>query len=275
MATFFQVGRRYSREELADVIGLPADRRKGGPWATGYSRWGDEVFVFSNVGIAGRTGHDYPNRWDGKLLVWMGKTGSSAHQPLIQDMVTGRMPTHVFWRGRDRAPFTYAGIATAVSVRETVPVEVTWSFDEPVQAPTAWAGHSKGAEEELGASRPVYRRGPPPSPGERTLLAVNGPASVYLMRLTGPVASFFPNLQPGYAVIKVGMSNDPVRRRAELNNGFPPGSSVEWRLEATREYPSARAAFEAEGLLLEDLRLGDRWIGGEFACVPGTEFPQL
>jgi hypothetical protein len=79
----FSVGHRYTREAVADLIALPSNRRKGGTWVTGYTRYNNEIFIFCNVGVPGRTGHDYPNRWLGKKLVWFGKTHASADQPLI------------------------------------------------------------------------------------------------------------------------------------------------------------------------------------------------
>lgn len=68
----FDVGTQYTRAHILDILGVPEGRR-GGDWATGYTRFTDELYVFCNVGSAGRTGHDYPNRWDGKQLIWSAK----------------------------------------------------------------------------------------------------------------------------------------------------------------------------------------------------------
>lgn len=272
--TAFEVGRNYTREAVADEIGLPEDRRKGGVWATGYSRWRGEVFIFCNVGTAGRTGHDYPNRWDGKVLEWSGKTGSNLNQPLIQEMLSGAVAVHLFWRGKDRSPFTYAGLASPVGVRDTSPVEISWTFEEPVPVDTQPIG-ANVAEAGLASYIAVFRRGPVPVISGLTRTAGGGPASVYVMQLQGAVSTFMPKVPPGHLVIKVGMSNAPLRRQAELNNGFPQGATVGWHLKASREYPSAIEAFEAEGAILEKLRLSGYWIGGEFACVPIGEVPNL
>lgn len=129
MNQFIQ-GQKYTREEIAEQIELPARLRKGGAWATGYMRWENEVFIFCNVGVAGRTGHDYPNRWKGEELIWTGKTNSTKEQPLISAMIKGDVTVHIFWRREDRAPWTYAGRATAVAVKDSVPVEVTWCFED-------------------------------------------------------------------------------------------------------------------------------------------------
>src|ERR1700694_2021399 len=54
----FEVGRQYTRAQVQDALNVPEDQRDG-DWLTGYTRFNDELFVFCNVGTAGRTGHDY------------------------------------------------------------------------------------------------------------------------------------------------------------------------------------------------------------------------
>jgi hypothetical protein len=123
----FDVGAQYTRAQIQQLLGVPEDRR-GGDWATGYARFGDELFVFCNVGSAGRTGHDYPNRWDGEQLVWSAKNRSNASQPLMRAVAGGSQPAHIFHRSADRSPFTYAGRAKAADIQDTTPVIVRWSF---------------------------------------------------------------------------------------------------------------------------------------------------
>lgn len=126
----FEVGGQYTRAQIQDLVGVPADRR-GGDWATGYTRFDNELFVFCNVDSAGRTGHDYPNRWDGEQLVWSAKSRSNLSQPLMRAISEGSSPTHIFHRSADRSPFTYAGRAWASHIEDTTPVVVHWSFDLP------------------------------------------------------------------------------------------------------------------------------------------------
>jgi hypothetical protein len=255
-AAAFIVGKLYTREAIAEQIDLPTHLRKGGSWATGYMNWANQTFIFCNVGAAGRTGHDYPNQWSGKTLIWSGKSGSNPDQPAIRRMVSGDMIVHVFWRSTDRSPFTYAGRANAVAVSGADPVQVIWSFD---------AEANLGA---IGPSSPVWRRGPPPVAGEQAIFKQDGPTSVYVMVLHGPVAMVFPGIDGETAIIKIGMSNAPGRRVEEMNAGFAPGCSIGWRLEAVREYPSGQDAYSAETALLERMRFEGYWIGGEFAKLP-------
>ncbi|MGO4816334.1 hypothetical protein AB4156_43270, partial [Cupriavidus sp. 2MCAB6] len=144
-------------------------------WATGYDKWGGEFFVFCNIGIAGRSGHDYANRWDGKTLHWFAKNGSRLGQPVIDEMIGGNAPVHIFWRGKDRAAFTYAGKAAAVAVYNQSPVAVLWSFAANEQQAEAPSETNHEAEVSL-----AFRRGPPPAPGERTVEIPDGETMLYL-----------------------------------------------------------------------------------------------
>ena len=266
----FYVGKQYSRDQVAEMAGLPPELRKGGTWATGYTRWNDAIYIFCNVGVAGRTGHNYGNTWEGKLLRWFGKTGSRADQPLITQMTSGAIPVHVFWRGADRAPFTYAGSANALDVSDTVPVQVVWSF-EPMAASLEPAALPQPIEQPDQTDR--FRRGPVPTHGERQFSLQGGPCYVYVMRLHGDVTALMAHMEESHAIVKVGISNAPLRRREELNCGFPNGSKVNWEIISTRQYQTAALAFERESAILESLRLEGYWIGGEFAKLPVTEIP--
>ena len=207
----FRKGQFYTRAEVAERIELPPELRHGGNWDTGYSRWNGEFFIFCNVGIAGTTGHDYPNRWDGKGLLWTGKTGSRMGTPFVEEMLSGALPVHLFWRGEVRTPFTYAGLAAAAEVIDTIPVQVRWTF-----------GSTPAAVQDSSPGDPIWRRGPPPAVGTHTVVREDGPTELYIMTLEGPAQALFPTMGEGLIPVKLGMSNDPIRRLAELNFGFPP-----------------------------------------------------
>ena len=266
--TSFSVGERYSRDQVRAALGLP--QMSGGDWATGYAQHQGEVFIFCNIGVAGRTGHDYPNRWVDDALDWFGKTGSKPGQPMIKAMVTGAVTTHVFWRGRDRAPFTYAGVGFADGVWGEDPVEVLWRF----KAPGAPAGPAAIALPKLEAAEDAalaFRRGPAPSFGFKQFLAEDGACWLYVMAIGGAVDALFPHLTPratGRTVVKVGISGNPPRRERELNVGFPLGADAKWLIQGTRKFDTARAAYDAEGVLLQRLADDGRWLSGEFAVVP-------
>lgn len=121
------VGNQYSRNDVQRMLGVPVEKQ-GGNWDTGYTEWDGQFFIFCNINVAGRTGHDYSNHWDGLELVWQAKNGTNIHQPQIQKLLSGRLPVHVFHRDRDRMPFTYAGVGHARKHEATSPVAIHWSF---------------------------------------------------------------------------------------------------------------------------------------------------
>ena len=230
---------------------------------------------FATLGVPGRTGHDYPNRWIDDALDWFGKGISQQGQPMIDAMIGGAMRTHVFWRGRDRAPFTYAGVGRVEGVWGERPVEVLWRFDDVPPAPTTRSSPSvrRGADPVA-----VFRHGPPPSFGFRQMLVEDGECLLYLMVLEGAVDALFPELAPsasGRSLIKVGISRDPARRQRELNSGFPKGAAAGWRTHTSRTFASVKAAYHAEGALLESLAASGRWISGEFAIVAQSDLEEL
>ena len=127
----FTVGNQYTKKDLYKMLKVPLERQKGA-WDTGYREYEEEIFIFSNVGIPGRTGHDYNNYWDGDLFVWEGKTKSNFKQPLIQKMLHPSKPEsiHLFTRISDKNPFTYEGTVIVKEFKDTIPVKIVWGFDK-------------------------------------------------------------------------------------------------------------------------------------------------
>lgn len=129
MEPLFQVGRRYTRADVYDALGFQP-HPMGGEWTTGYVRHWDDWFIFANVGVPGRTGHDYANRWVGNDLLWEGKAHRRVGQPSTQNLLYGPGVRHVFTRTEDREPFTYEGVAVAHEVQDSQPFRVLWRFLE-------------------------------------------------------------------------------------------------------------------------------------------------
>jgi 5-methylcytosine-specific restriction enzyme A len=129
----FIVGELYQRKDVYEILDVPVEVQ-GGDWDTGYHPYGSDYFIFCTLGSAGRTGHDYPNRFDGDDLIWYGKTGSKLEHPSIQYMISGKGKVFVFFRSSDREPFQYAGLGTAKRTDgKRIPVEVVWEFNSPTE----------------------------------------------------------------------------------------------------------------------------------------------
>ena len=88
----FKKGADYTRDEIHNLyFGRPLPRPKKGSegtgnWYTGYVRPKDtnDLIVFMNIGVAGRTGHDFPNKVkyesSENIITWHGKPGSHSKQ---------------------------------------------------------------------------------------------------------------------------------------------------------------------------------------------------
>lgn len=124
MPVHFQTGRKYSRADVREEVGL-ARNAVGGAWFTGIVEHDSEFFIFANVGTAARTGHDYQNRWDGDFLRWYHKRGSDVRWHSVQRLLRSGTAIHLFSRSADRDNFEYHGYAIPVEVVErSSPVEV-------------------------------------------------------------------------------------------------------------------------------------------------------
>lgn len=160
----FTVGSRYTRAQIAGRIGLETEKAKG-DWLTGYTFQQGAFFIFCNVGAAGRTGHDYPNRFEGERLRWSGKTGTYLNQPQARQLLSGDHEVYVFFRSGDRDAFEFAGIGTALEEEDGPPIRVLWSFDaDPAPRPAESPGEIRGQKFREGAMMQVtvnaYERNP-------------------------------------------------------------------------------------------------------------------
>ncbi|MBJ6360362.1 DUF3427 domain-containing protein [Paenibacillus sp. MAHUQ-46] len=127
----FVVGEFYSRKDVYQIMSVPEGKR-GGNWDTGYSRFNNDCYVFANIGASGRTGHDYPNRFDGNDLVWYAKNGSKLSHNSIQSLLNPTGKVYIFVReSNDNPNFLYLGNGKVKSFRDTSPVNIVWQFTDP------------------------------------------------------------------------------------------------------------------------------------------------
>lgn len=92
-------------------------RPKGGSWDTGYVTVGDELIVFMNIGVPGKTQHDFDNAFDEDtgVITWFGKPNTHSRQPLFQKLLNKELTGHFFARWDNKDPqFTYLGIGSIV-----------------------------------------------------------------------------------------------------------------------------------------------------------------
>ncbi|MEK4526440.1 DUF3427 domain-containing protein [Paenibacillus sp. BGI2013] len=129
----FRVGEYYSRNDIYQKLNVPKAKQKG-HWNTGYTQYEKDSFIFANVGTAGRTGHDHPNRFDGNDLIWYGRNKSTLTQSSIQSLINPEGRTYIFAREDSNDPkFLFLGNGRAKDYFDESPVKIIWSFDNETE----------------------------------------------------------------------------------------------------------------------------------------------
>ncbi len=123
----FKIGKQYSRNDIYDILKVPKEKKRGN-WETGYNRYNKDWFIFSNIGVPGRTGHDYENHWSGDEFVWCGKVGSKISHTSIQSMLVPKGDIYLFTRDSNQSPFTFEGKVRVKSHKDSVPVTIVWEL---------------------------------------------------------------------------------------------------------------------------------------------------
>ncbi|VVM61684.1 hypothetical protein PS631_01324 [Pseudomonas fluorescens] len=126
----FDVGGEYARSDLFTLLGFDP-HPSGGKWFNGHVEHLGNHFLFCNIGVVGRTGHDYDNHFAGDQLVWYARNGSRLGQPSISKLLSQDGTVFIFYRNTDRDPFIFAGEAYPVEVvdaADSLPVKVVWGF---------------------------------------------------------------------------------------------------------------------------------------------------
>tara|TARA_R110001583_G_scaffold36787_5_gene120886 strand:- start:3467 stop:4231 length:765 start_codon:yes stop_codon:yes gene_type:complete len=154
----YLVGNQYTRADIYEILNVPKDKQRG-DWLNGYHRHDNDYYIFCNVGVAGRTGHDYDNHWDGDKLVWHGKTKSNFSQNAIKNLLSSDYRCLIFYRSEDRSPFTYAGVGHPIphySIEK--PARIDWIFQslELPSVSTITDEYQEGVEFKEGTRIKVY-----------------------------------------------------------------------------------------------------------------------
>ena len=97
----FKKGSTYTRDEIHTLYhGTPVPKIGTGNWTSGYVREKDELIVFMNINVAGRTGHDFPNSYDHETqtIEWFGKPNTNSNQPTFVKLFNRELVPHFFAR---------------------------------------------------------------------------------------------------------------------------------------------------------------------------------
>jgi hypothetical protein len=127
-----------------------------------------------------------------------------------------------------------------------------------------------GEETSLDVFRPS--QGMLPSFGRRQVTTDDSVHYLYLMKLKGDLSAMMGrpwHSLVGKSLVKVGYSNDPIRRCEELNAAFPPAGQFEWRLATlSKEFRDGASAKAAEDQVKAEFDRAFESLGGEFFFGP-------
>jgi hypothetical protein len=122
-------------------------------------------------------------------------------------------------------------------------------------------------------------RGVNPTFGIRTSEYQDGVHYLYMLRYEGDP---LPILGPSFGslhnktLVKVGMSNDPSARCAQMNDGFPPAAISKWKQWVkSKAFKDGDTAKKAEDFLKDAFDKKIQSLGGEFFIGPTDEMESI
>jgi len=116
----FKRGSKYTRKSIGEICFPGVGRPAGGNWDTGYVTVEDNLIIFMNIGVPGRTGHDFDNKFDEQTntITWYGKPNTHSGQPIFQNLLGGNLTPHFFARWDQKPDFTYLGVGLITSFKD-------------------------------------------------------------------------------------------------------------------------------------------------------------
>lgn len=121
------IDEEYTKKDIYKIIGIPTSTH-GGNWDTGYNFFNNDFFIFANINIPGRTGHNYENRFEGNLLLWYAKTYTKLSNPQIKLLLNPPGYVYIFYRFDNSKPYIFSGTGIPFSYQDTTPVQITWKI---------------------------------------------------------------------------------------------------------------------------------------------------
>ena len=118
----FKRGSIYTRKSIGEICFPGKGRPAGGNWDTGYVSVEDNLIIFMNIGVPGRTGHDFDNRFDevSNTITWYGKPNTHSKQPTFKKLLGGETTPHFFARWNQKPEFTYLGVGSILDFQNSV-----------------------------------------------------------------------------------------------------------------------------------------------------------
>ena len=84
-----------------------------------------------NIGIPGRTGHDFDNKFDEETntITWYGKPNTHSKQPKFKKLLDGQTKPHFFARWNQKPNFTYLGVGSILDFQDGVQIKEGFAIE--------------------------------------------------------------------------------------------------------------------------------------------------
>ena len=138
------VGKTYSRSEVFEIL-AGQSVQIGGNRSLGVVSEGRFVLGFANLGVPGKTGHDFPNFYDEEThhMDWFGQPNSHSKQPMMAALIERSRPLLMFTRYKTSDPFKFRGQAQILGWEDRDDVVVSGS---PIKAIAFKLGFDQSAD---------------------------------------------------------------------------------------------------------------------------------
>ena len=121
----FIFGQTYSRKAVWNIFHPDKEFPTGGPWNTDYLTEREFLIAFLNIGVPGRTGHDFPNLYDEEkeIIEWFGKPNAHSQQSTFRRLFQGELKLLIFlrWNNTNRL-FTFMGSPFILKFQDNVAI---------------------------------------------------------------------------------------------------------------------------------------------------------
>ena len=131
----FKKGSLYTRSDIYNLyFGEPLPLKGTGNWTSGYVQPENskDLIVFMNIDVAGKSGHNYPNKYNSqnKTIEWFGKTNSHSRQPTFKKILSKEIIPHFFarWDNKQRE-YLYLGIGKNFQYEDNYPTKTSEGKD--------------------------------------------------------------------------------------------------------------------------------------------------
>lgn len=124
----FKLGHAYTKADIYLMLGVPAFQQ-GGNWNTGYHSYKGDWYFFCNIGVPGRTAHDYPNYFLGDAFISHAKRGIKEESNSIKELKSEQSKKYIFYREDNLSGWIFVGLGVLERIEPGAPLKFIWGFN--------------------------------------------------------------------------------------------------------------------------------------------------